>query len=201
VQITLLDLHGQAAQAAVNLLEILGKSDFIREVIVEDAVTYKFPENTGFDIVVTETLQRALTRECHVPIVRNLMTQLPNDVLLVPEEIRVNGLWTVVPEGSDYRAVESPEDVDLGTILKLNANTARSGQLVGSVEGKAPNLPDQTFCLQTEIDVFGPWKLKRNACGLTCPHPETAFKVESGQTLDFRYDLGDYPGLRQILKN
>jgi len=129
--------------------------------------------------------------------VQNLLSQLPESVLMVPEEIRVSGLWTQLSDGSDNRAAETSHDVELGTIIRLNAETARSGSFIQSVVGQARSHPAQVFCLQTEIDVFGPWKLLRNESGLTCPHPMEDSRIVAGQTLQFEYEVGEHPGLRQ----
>jgi len=196
LQFTLLDFHDQSLRSATDLLKLLGKEDYCSEAVLGDAVTYTFPEEADYHICLTETLQRALTQECHVPIVQNLLGQLPEDVLLVPQEIRVGGLWAEPPGGSENRVREMEHDVELGDIIQLNARTVRENSFVRSVEAKGRAKPEQVFCLQTEIDVFGDWKLRRNESGLTCPHPLEQIEFQTGEMLRFEYEVGENPGLR-----
>lgn len=198
LRVTILDYHQQSIDSATHLLESLGKEAYIEGAVVHDAVTYKVPEGYQPDIFLTETLQRALTQECQVPIVCNLLPQFSEDVILVPREIRVHGLWTELPKGEENRAAVTPHDVETDPIIRFNADTARSGRYVFGVEGKAAANDAQTFCLQTEIDVFGEWKLRRNETGLTCPHPMPEVKVKPGEILHFEYEVSGQPGLRQV---
>lgn len=198
VQFYLLDYHQQSMDSARDLLGSLGKSEYLEGWSVHDAVTFVVPEDYRPNIFLTETLQRALTQECQVPIVQNILPQLHSDVLLLPQEIRVGGLWTTLPEGPENRAVVRPDDLELDDIICFNAHTARSGNFVHSIPAKPALSPSQTFCLRTEIDVYGNWKLRRNESGLTCPHPMPQVRVIDGLPLNFVYEVGYHPGLRQV---
>ena len=195
-QVTILDYHQQAIDSATDLFQLLGKEAYIREAIVDDAVTHQLSNPDDIDIVLTETLQRALTQECQVPIVRNLLSQVKETVPLIPQEIRVGGLWTEVQDGHENRAAVTDNDVEMDNIIVLNAETVRQQTYLRSIRGKAKSHPAQTFCLQTEIDVYGDWKLRRNESGLTCPHPMEGIGFRDGETLAFEYEVGEHPGLR-----
>lgn len=196
LQVSLLDYHQQSVDTARDLLNSLGKGEYVEDWAVHDAVTYRMPKGYTPHIFVTETLQRALTQECQVPIVQNILPQLPDQVVMVPQEIRVGGLWTTLPEGPENRATIRPDDVELDDIIRFNAQTARTGDFVRSIPGKAKAASGQTFCLRTEIDVYGQWKLRRNESGLTCPHPMPEAVVVPGQQMYFTYEVGRHPGLR-----
>lgn len=197
VQIYLLDYHQQSIDSAQKLLADLGKTNYLAGTVVHDAVTYRFPKDYRPDILLSETLQRALTQECLVPIVRNLLTQLPSTTILIPQEIRVSGLWTEIPQGPENRAAIRPEDVELDPIIRFNSDTARTGEFVFPIWPSSPSHSKQTFCLQTEIDVYKSWVLRRNESGLTCPHPMPEIVFREGEQLRFEYQIGRHPGLRQ----
>ena len=196
LQVTILDYHQQAVDSATDLFQLLGKEAYIRQAIVDDAVTHRISNPDDVDIVLTETLQRALTQECQVPIVRNLLSQVKKTVPLIPQEIRVGGLWAEVQDGHENRAAVTADDVEMENIIVLNAETVREDSYLRSIRGRAKTRSSQTFCLQTEIDVYGDWKLRRNESGLTCPHPMEGVNFEDGETLTFEYEVGEHPGLR-----
>lgn len=198
VRFFLLDYHQESVDSALHLFRSLGKSDFLEGSVVHDAVTYRFEADYRPHILLSETLQRALTQECQVPIVLNLLPQLPETTLLIPEEIRVHGLWTELSEGPENRATVRPEDVILDTIVRFNSETARNGNFVSEIAPKAAQNSKQTFCLQTEIDVYKDWILRRNESGLTCPHPMPEVRLQADKNLKFEYHIGQSPGLRQV---
>lgn len=196
LQVTVLDIHRESIEAVEKLYDLIGKRDYLQDCLVHDAVTYTIDNPQSYDICLTETLQRALTQECQVSIVKNLLGQLPESVTLLPQEIRVSGLWTDLAGGAENRAAVTEHDVEMDTIVQLNAETARNSSFVRKIKGLGASLPTQSFCLQTEIDVFGKWGLARNQSGLTCPHPMTDVTFQPGETLEFEYEVGEQPGLR-----
>ena len=196
LQVTVLDYHQESIDTVKKLYALIERQGHIENYIVHDAVTYQVEGPENYHIFLTETLQRALTQECQVPIVFNLLPQFPSSVQLIPQEIRVGGLWTEIAGGLENRASVTEEDVELGTILRLNAETVKRNSLVKSIQALGPANPNQTFSLQTEIDVYGEWQLRRNESGLTCPHPMEDAVFEAGETLHFDYVIDESPGLR-----
>ncbi len=89
IQFTLLEVNQTSHDKLLNVLEAFDLNEYIRQIETTDATTYILPD-TNVDIVLSETLNRALINEPQVFIMLNLASQLGEGVIYIPEEIRVN---------------------------------------------------------------------------------------------------------------
>jgi len=89
LQVTLLDVTATSLQSAKKIIDHLGLDKHIRAYELQDAIQYKHPEETGLHIVVSETMDKGLTKEPQVRITQNLAPQLHSKGLFIPEEIRL----------------------------------------------------------------------------------------------------------------
>lgn len=178
VRFTFIDVHAKAVEATRKLAA--GAAAAI-DFVVADATTYEHPR--PLHVVITETMQRALTREPHVEIVRNLVRQLVPGGILVPESVRI--------------------DLAIGDhsfpLLDLRIETAAT-------------LPDTCVTIemppcssmpayQTTITAYREHIINPFQSGLT--HPELAPELAAlpaGTTVTFRYRLGPAPGLVHAVK-
>ncbi|WP_435579780.1 hypothetical protein [Gilvibacter sp.] len=84
LRINLLDVTPSSIKAVRNLIESLGLHHYIENYLVTDAITYKGPEQS-IDIIVSETMDKGLTREPQVRIMQNLMPLLKKDGAFIPQ--------------------------------------------------------------------------------------------------------------------
>jgi hypothetical protein len=155
---TLIDIHAESVAGVERILRALGVT---ATTVVADASTYK--HHKPIDIVVAEVMQRALTVEPQVGIVRNLVPQLAPDGILIPERVVV-----------ELRAGEER----IGTAMALSKDDLCEPRTL-LVHSKAP----ATY--ETTIHVDDRHVLRPLDSGLT--HPQLVDDLEPGR-VEFRYE-------------
>lgn len=173
LQFTLLEINKNSVESAKRLIDSLELSDYIKEIHVADAVTFKVPNADSFDILFSETLDALLYRECYVPILFNMLPQFNKDVVLIPENVLIN--LTFVPFSANN---SDAEVLDIGSVFDVRES-------VSSHSGPNPIpevLPDnkidltslkmetyESMILDTKVHVHGDIWLDRNESSLTLP--------------------------------
>ncbi|MFD2288350.1 hypothetical protein GJU39_03620 [Pedobacter petrophilus] len=89
VQFTLLEINETSHKKLLDVIKAFDLNKYIRRIEITDATTCILPD-TDVDIVLSETLNRALITEPQVFIMLNLASQLGENVIFLPEEITVN---------------------------------------------------------------------------------------------------------------
>ena len=89
LSITLLDINPTSIDSVSELIHELGAHSFFREAYLGDAISYKHPDELLLHIVLTETMDKGLTKEPQVRITQNLAPQLVDGGILIPESINV----------------------------------------------------------------------------------------------------------------
>ncbi|HEV8433522.1 MAG TPA: hypothetical protein VGR95_08915 [Thermoanaerobaculia bacterium] len=178
VRFSFIDIHAEAIASVEEIVRRFGFDDFILGTHVTDATTYRSAHSVH--VAIVETMQRALTVEPQVAVMRNLASQLVPGGLLVPQRI-------VLTVGiADPAALPASPIVPVGTIDDFrNEATFR-----------LPVLPSRyrAVCI-AEIDVFGPHRLRAFESGLT--YPEVFWDLAAdGQRATFFYEEAVRPGLR-----
>ncbi|MDG1804661.1 aspartyl/asparaginyl beta-hydroxylase domain-containing protein [Flavicella sp.] len=90
VQFTLLDINQESIKSAKTLIENLGLSLYVKQYLVEDAITYQFSNLEVYDILFSETLDAMLYRESYVPILINLTRQFSEETIVIPENVTLH---------------------------------------------------------------------------------------------------------------
>jgi len=121
VELTLLEINPHSFQVGQQLITTLGKNQFIKEMVCEDATQYIPQERNGFDIILSETMDKALEIEPQVAIFLNLYPYLKKDGILIPEQITVDLYAT------DIRKEKSPaNEFYLDTVTCKNNKKQRT---------------------------------------------------------------------------
>lgn len=94
LQVYLLDITKSSLEAVKSLVSALELDSFIADYILADAITYEHPAAKGLDVIVSETMDKGLTREPQVRVMQNLMPQLAPDGVFVPQAISIFGEFT-----------------------------------------------------------------------------------------------------------
>ena len=102
---------------AKRLIDSLELNDYVQEIYLADAVTFKIPNPDTIHIVISETLDALLYRECYVPILFNLLPQLGKDITLIPENVLID-LSLIVRSKEDHTFKEQKVE----TVLKCSRN-------------------------------------------------------------------------------
>ncbi len=187
VRFTLLDIHAESVNSVQALVASLGMDPWVEAVITADASRWRIPPDSIPDVVVTETMNVALEREPQVAIVRNLLAQAP-DALLVPRSI----------------AVElSTGAVSLGEVFRLDRSRVAEweGWEGGTIPGGWVRVPGEATsgqdpCLLTRIETWEGVSVEMGGSSLTAPRAlNPNLEVAADAILDFRYRTGALPGL------
>lgn len=225
IRFTLLDIHRRSLDAARQIIQSLGLIAFVRDYIQCDAASYNHPANYELHIVVTETMQRALSKEPQVAISLNLAPQLHKRGIFIPEKISIDAclsklnIETLMAEGRARPGdilmggdLTSGGMLYLGRILEIDAERCRG--LAGrfycmSLNGETyypaitVRIPDDGvgegghLMLLTTITVFDSITLRGHDSGLTYPAVlHDLGKVSPGAKIEFYYSMGDKPGFR-----
>lgn len=173
VQFSLLEINKKSLDSAKKLINSLGLSNYIQEYYLADAVTFKVPKPEVFHILISETLDALLYRECYVPILFNLLTQFNKNIILIPENVLINlSLISCSKENQDYKEYE------VGAIL----NVRESLTTFAGVRLAPSHLPDkeidlnalnlssyEKILLDTKVHIYNDIWLDRNESQLTVP--------------------------------
>ncbi|WP_108866223.1 phytanoyl-CoA dioxygenase [Aquimarina aquimarini] len=173
VNFSLLDINKNALESSKNLISTLGLEDYIQEFYLADAVTFKVPNPNTFHILISETLDALLYRECYVPIVFNLLPQFNKNITLIPENVQIN-LKLLAKPNKDSDCLEE----DAGTILdvrKAISSYTGDSNILSQLPEKIVNLKSMNIdrykstLIETQVHIYNDIWLYRNESSLTLP--------------------------------
>lgn len=201
LQLTLVEINDVSFKAVQGLFKSNDFSPYLRALYQADATTLQLDEPKRFDILLSETMQYALQKEPQVAITLNLLPQLREDALLIPEEISLDlvairqvGLGVTEPTALAKLLVISRETLTFSPLWESTATSFPpvDYQLVDDDLAHA-----QELGISTTIKVFGTQHIGFNESGLTIP--KRILNVEElpagKKTISCQYHLGAKPGL------
>lgn len=89
LSITLLDINESSIFSVKTLIQSLKLNSFFQDIILTDATKYKHPKGNPLHIILSETMDKGLSKEPQVRITQNLAPQLIEDGIFIPEEIEI----------------------------------------------------------------------------------------------------------------
>lgn len=87
LHIHLIDIHQSSLDSVATLISSLGLSEYRIELVQADACTYQ--HSAMLDLVIVETMQKALEQEPQLAVTANLAPQLATNGIFIPEEINI----------------------------------------------------------------------------------------------------------------
>lgn len=209
IRIRLLEINKNSCHHLEKLIAELNLEHYIESIEHVDATKYVVKSSEKVDILLSETMQRGLEKEQQVSIVVNLLNQLNEEVIVIPEKIELNLGWIEYAGRNTLQRSYKP----LGKVFELSKKALQddqkgrepSGQVVFP-KNKIEILRDSTredrqLALFTEIQIYENEKLTINESGLTLPivlH-ELNKKMDGNQVLRIGYEIGANPGLKYEL--
>lgn len=88
IEISAIEINSDAHRAANHLIHQLGKENYFKFFLLADAITYSTDKK--YDIIISETMDKALCREPQLAIFNNLVNYLSPNGHLIPEYIKVD---------------------------------------------------------------------------------------------------------------
>ncbi len=200
VGFTLLDIHEDCIGATKKLVTEFGLEPWVDEYVVADAIQYRYPKSKPLHLFVSETMQVKLDKEPQVAIMLNLMPQLTEGGICVPENITLSMAFKITsdPDLLEYKWQKA------GTLFELRDHLSREvleAPLPEYLEGNTMTVgacPDNcsSIYLMTEIEVFEGIRLEAMDCSLTVPAFLYAYSKHAPPILVAAwYALGGYPKL------
>lgn len=192
IQFSLLEINKDSLLSAKKLISGLGLSDYVQNYYLEDAVTFNIPNPDSFHILFSETLDAVLYRESYVPILWNLLPQLPKSTILLPENVCLEVSIVEQTNGQN----EAMKEKAMGSIFDTRKIIAAYDKVATLPPYFPPHSLDlsvvtnpNSVIIDTIVSVYQDYKLQRGESSLTLPCQLQLGELAKGKTLNFTYYL------------
>ncbi|MFW0716595.1 hypothetical protein [Pedobacter sp. N23S346] len=152
VQFTLLEINETSHNKLLDVIDAFDLHKYVRQIEITDATTYVLP-NTEVDIVLSETLNRALITEPQVFIMLNLASQLGDGVIYLPEEITVN-LSEKKRNETEPRIIETLINFNLDKMKEIIRHAERNQWVFEEIKVNIGNVEPADLYYTTEIKIY-----------------------------------------------
>jgi len=197
LKVDMLDINGHSLEALHKIVDKLKFNDFVEDVYCEDATTFRVSKT--YDVVISETMLACLKNEPQVAIMQNLIPQLTEECLFIPEKISIDACLINHKMEQDqmmYVEGEKPlfERRPLGNVFTVSKQNMNS-----ITEKKTFSIPDDAVVafpalkLFTTVTVYNNEELTENDSSITMPKQFYDFRVEKCREVEFRYIQGEKP--------
>lgn len=194
VQFTLLEINPKSYEMLQHVLKTLGLEAFVKHMEIADAATHKLADR-NVDIVLSETMNRALIKEPQVSIMLNLANQVSEKTIFIPEEIKVT---LCQKEGNASVACPLTNLIVFNKSFMSNMieKCKDNNWLFEEKAIIVDLLPSSSLQYETEIKVYEDDFLKAFDCSLNLPE-RLKFKNTGGRKqLKIQYNNVGIPGFK-----
>jgi len=170
IQFSILEINSNSLKSAKQLIQKLHLNSYMQEYYLADAVTFKVPNPAEYHILISETLDALLYRECYVPILFNLLPQFNPNVTLIPENVKIHFSLSTGPiQNPTHQEKRITTIVDVREAVSKYADIPELSQLPDQyIDVKSLNIHQYTHAvLDTEVLVYNDICLTRNESSLT----------------------------------
>ena len=180
IEVVLLDINKESINTIKKIVKKLEYEHYIKEYIIADAVKYKKPNNVIFHLIVSETMDKGLTIEPQVEIIRNLGNQLIKNGIFIPEEIQIKKGYSFFAKEFIFDLKKKSIDIENQELLSLQEKLFTITKEISIKEDyfsyqtnwikkpkKFEKNPD--IVLFTEVLVYDDIKLKKGESFITNP--------------------------------
>jgi hypothetical protein len=207
IKITFLEINAESIKCLKNVIQTFEAESYVEEIIQCDATEYQAPEHKPIHMIVTETMQNALKKEPQVAITQNLVPQMLEGGILIPQTISVKAVLMDEKRNMERTLGEEGAVEDfyylLGEVLELSQDTIRQSykdkKSFPNVEVDIPTDLEKRFnriSLFTDIQVFEEAYLTYVQCSLNMPL--TVKKIDPLanpiKKVGFQYVINETPG-------
>ena len=206
---TLLEVNPLSFEVLKSTIKKLGLEAHNINFVNKDATKYQFPENLSPDIIVSETMQRALDSEQQVSIFYNLMRQADSNTVFIPEKITLAiGTSTSVKKKSD---IQQKLYLKHNKVFEVSKEAMNSNDWIFDKASDELSFAKKQTILReedlstasvivviTEITIYKNEKLLINESGLTAPKyiKEVSSYKKEPVTIESCYVIGSDPKLQ-----
>jgi hypothetical protein len=181
LRLQLLDIHQSALDAVHVMINHFGLNEY--DIITQPADASTFRCSTAPQLIVAETMQKALEQEPQFPITANLAPQLAEGGIFIPERIDV-----------DLCLSKAGKHQTLSRVLSLTTATGHAPPPVEVCLPKQTGLNSMAAELVTSIHVFGPYHLRPGEAEITLARPcQELSPLSAGASYRVEFCSGSYP--------
>jgi hypothetical protein len=192
LEVDLLDINEISLEALSKIITELGLQEYINKTYLSDATTFKVEKD--YDIMISETMQAALKKEPQIAIMQNLIPQMSENAIFIPERITISAAifytrhWNI--ENKIFSEKEFFTQKELFFADKQHLDATKYSNTLELVE---PLEKSCNLYLQTTICVFEDEFLKDGDCSLTLPFRISNLEKDQTGTFHFWYVQGKIP--------
>jgi hypothetical protein len=204
LQFDLIEVNTESFDILKSTFNSFGLNAYVRQMYLTDATQFKVEKN-DVDILLVECLQHALAREPQVKIVENLVPQLKEDVILIPEDITLKLVLINTKAQEEfmmnlepgvkidfYKTVDTVFSLNKKAILKNDMQYDERTNLFTEEQITTHN----RISILTEMHLFKDEKLTYNQSGLTIPWNIADYTADSPvYGVKTQYETGTDPHL------
>ncbi|MFC4632618.1 hypothetical protein ACFO3O_01790 [Dokdonia ponticola] len=215
ISYTLLEINPFTFNILENVITALELEDYDITLVKDDATRYVIDPKNKPDIIISETMQSALAKEQQVPIFLNLMRQVSQDTVFIPEKIALHLALKKAgtPDGrflkQDYTDIEKIFEVSKASMFDSYLSEKQGDEIEVFSKKKTiiKEMDSKTasyLLLNTYIQVYDDVKIDVNESGLTTPLilRQIPNDIKSTITIDTQYVISSEPRLAyQIILN
>lgn len=209
IKVTLVEINKGSFDSMKSVIQKLGFEKHVVSFKNEDATTMKLDSTPKIDIILSETLQCGLVREQQVPITLNLLNQVAENTILIPEMLALD-VCLFNFKAFTNRTEETKEEnyalfldrlIEINNsshqVFKLDTNSTVTNVLS---EKRITFNPKNTeafdsLVLLTRMTIFGEEKIQLHESGLTIPITlDTVSNHKEEKTFTISYKIDREPG-------
>jgi hypothetical protein len=150
IQITFLDINPKSLESLRTIISKLQIDAYVKDIILCDASCYQADRQTPIHMVVTETMQRALCKEPQVSVTANLVPQMVEGGILVPQNIKIDAVLLDskrdIERMTGVKGAEQDFYYYLDTIMELNQRS------INEYDRERRTFLENEVCLPDHID-------------------------------------------------
>jgi hypothetical protein len=217
VEINVVDIHERSISALNSIISHFGFTNSFNQILVQDPITFNIDNENKFDIIIIDSIQKALFVEPQVAFTNYFSRFLAEDGNLIPEKIKISAaladlqnelafskskfteFWQKIKRNNSKNKRIILDDIfvldkNIGKNYKMHNLTNNQIQLANI---KAPNKIGrmQHLILLTEILVFDDIIIsEEDDTGLAKLYFDQNVKsIEEEMEIHFAYQLGSNP--------
>ncbi len=208
VQFTLVEINEDSLKIAKILAKQMGLGGYLTNCYQVDATLFQVPEPERFHILFTETMDTALEREPMVSILLNLIPQMRKEVLLVPRNVTVEGVFfreTDLSNGMEglWDLTNKDEGHSLGIVMDMDealktylSMPPPADKIFHELQFEMPD-PSwrKYFALFTTVEIWAGVFLYKNESDITDLRVRKLDDLPPCDFINFEYALVDEPML------
>ncbi|MDD3040983.1 hypothetical protein [Bacteroides sp.] len=203
ISITGIEINSESANVLQQVINKLDIRAYINEIQICDATTINIQHLAPVHMMISETMLNALRREPQVSIMRNLVPQMVEGGIWIPENIHVE-LHGVDPRRDHHQMLGTlphgeSASIFIGEVICLNKISCLKAESFNSIHIIDKEQYDRSYrnlVLKTSIDVLGDIHIDNNECSLTLPQRILSLKPEDKlpKQFQFNYNISQNPG-------